>query len=256
MHTDFTNWLDPLRRRLDEASGSISFFFRDDDAGWEDARLFELLGMFADYNVPIDLAVIPKLISRQTAASLRKRLEENPEHVSVHQHGYAHVNHEETGRKCEFGESRSSVMQRADIAAGKALLNDLLGPVTESIFTPPWNRCTAATATCLQQEGFTLLSRDSTATRFNTPGLTELPVSVDWFGRRKGVRLTPGEIGASLSRAASAQSPVGVMLHHALVDDDERRRIGELLKLLSSDSQVHCRLMRDLVLPFERKATS
>src|ERR1044072_595642 len=150
MHIDSTNWLDPLRKTLDQARAPVSFFFRDDDAGWEDARLFELLGLFANYNVPIDLAVIPKSISRQTAAFLRKRMETNREHVSAHQHGYAHVNHEENGRKCEFGESRSKVMQRADIAAGKALLNDLLGPVTESIFTPPWNRCTASTAACLQ----------------------------------------------------------------------------------------------------------
>ena len=256
MHTDFTNWLDPLRTTLDAAPRSIRFFFRDDDAGWEDARLFELLDVFAAYSVPIDLAVIPKSISRQTAAFLRNRVEKNREHISVHQHGYAHVNHEETGRKCEFGESRSSVMQRADIAAGKALLNDLLGPMTESIFTPPWNRCTASTVPGLLSEGFTVLSRDITATQFNTPVLRELPVSIDWFGHRKGVRLTPNEIGDSLSKAASAQLPVGVMLHHALVDDDERRRIGELLELLSSHSQVSCRLMRDLVLPFERKATS
>lgn len=256
MHTEFTNWLDPLRNTLDEPSGSIPFFFRDDDAGWEDALLFELLDVFADYNVPVDLAVIPKSISRQTAACLRKRLEESPEHVSAHQHGYAHVNHEQTGRKCEFGDSRSSELQRANIAAGKALLTDLLGPITESIFTPPWNRCTASTATGLLSEGFTLLSRDITATRFNTPELMELPVSIDWFGNRKGVRLTPDEIGESLSKAVSSQVPVGVMLHHALVDDEERRRIGELLKLLSSHSQVHCRLMRDLVPPFERKATS
>lgn len=244
MHTEFTNWLDPLRKTLDEGRGFVPFFFRDDDAGWEDARLFELLDVFADYSVPIDLAVIPKSISRQTAARLRQRLEENPERVSAHQHGYAHVNHEQTGRKCEFGDSRSSWIQRADIAAGKALLTDLLGPITESIFTPPWNRCTASTAACLRLEGFTLLSRDVTAARFNTPDLVELPVSIDWFGHRKKVRLTPNEIGDLLSKA---RAPVGVMLHHALVDDEERKRIGELLKLLSSHSQANCRLMRDLV---------
>jgi len=205
-----------------------------------------LLDVFADYNVPIDLAVIPKPISRQTAADLRRRLEESPESVSAHQHGYAHVNHEQTGRKCEFGDSRSREDQHADIAAGKALLNDLLGP-TESIFTPPWNRCTASTAACLAQEGFTLLSRDITATQINTPGLSELPVSIDWFGHRKNMRLTPNELGESLSKAVSSQTPVGVMLHHALVDDDERRRIGELLELLSSHSRVYGRLMRDLV---------
>ena len=247
MHTDFTNWLDPLRKTLDEASESIPFFFRDDDAGWEDARLFELLDVFADYNMPIDLAVIPKSISRQTAARLRQHLEENPEQVSAHQHGYAHVNHEQTGRKCEFGDSRSSWIQRADIAAGKTLLSELLGPITESIFTPPWNRCTASTATCLLKEGFTLLSRDITATRLNIPELRELPVSIDWFGHRRKVRLTPNEIGDSLSRTVSSGAPVGVMLHHALVDDEERRRIGELLELLSSHSQVSGRLMREFV---------
>ena len=52
------------------------------------------------------------------------------------------------------------------------------------------------------------------------------------------------------------EAPVGVMLHHALVDDEERERIGELLELLSSHWQVHCRLMRDLVPSFERIATS
>jgi len=256
MRTEFTSWLDPLRKTLDEAPGSIHFFFRDDDAGWEDARLFELLDLFADYNAPIDLAVIPKSISRKTAACLRKRLEESPESISAHQHGYAHVNHEQTGRKCEFGDSRSSELQHADIAAGKALLNDLLGPITESIFTPPWNRCTVATAICLRLEGFTVLSRDVTATQFGAPGLSEIPVSVDWFGHRKGVRLTPDEIGESLSKAASSQAPVGLMLHHALIDDEERQRIGELLELLSSHSRVHGRLMRDLVPSFERIATS
>jgi peptidoglycan/xylan/chitin deacetylase (PgdA/CDA1 family) len=256
MRTDFTSWLDPLRKTLDQAPGAVSFFFRDDDAGWEDARLFELLDVFADYNVPIDLAVIPKSISDNTARDLRKVLEERPHQVSAHQHGYAHVNHEQIERKCEFGNSRSSALQQADIAAGKALLNERLGPVTESIFTPPWNRCTVSTAVCLRLEGFTVLSRDITATQFDTPLITELPVSIDWFGHRKGVRLTPDEIGDSFSKAASSQAPVGVMLHHALIDDDERRRIGELLELLSSHSQVHCRLMRDLVPAFERKATS
>ena len=256
MHTDFTNWLDPLRKTLDETSGSIPFFFRDDDAGWEDLRLFDLLDVFADYNVPIDLAVIPKSISPQTAARLHKHVVENRENVAVHQHGYAHVNHERSGRKCEFGDTRSSELQHADIAAGKALLADLLGPITESIFTPPWNRCTASTAACLLPEGFTILSRDITAARLNTPGLAELPVSIDWFGHRKNVRLTPNEIGESLSKTVSSQAPVGVMLHHALINDEERQRIGELLELLSSHPRVYGRLMRDLVPPFERKATS
>src|SRR6185503_15835647 len=227
MHTDFTSWLDPLRKSMDEAHVPISFFFRNDDVGWEDTRLFELLELFAQYEVPIDLAIIPRSISRETAARLRKLVAERPRHISVHQHGYAHVNHEQMGRKCEFGESRSLERQYADIAAGRVLLSDLLGPITDSIFTPPWNRCTAFTAACLQSAGFTLLSRDITAKELDIADLMELPVSIDWFGHRKQVRLTPNEIGDALSAAVSSRTPVGVMLHHALVDDDERERIGE-----------------------------
>jgi hypothetical protein len=252
MHTDFTNWLEPLRKTLDEARAPVSFFFRNDDVGWEDARLFDLLDVFAQYEVPIDLAVIPKSISRPSAARLRKLGMERPESLSVHQHGFSHVNHEEIGRKCEFGESRSFELQHADIAAGRELLNDLLGSITDPFFTPPWNRCTASTAVALQNEGFTLLSRDITAKQLNVPDLMELPVSIDWLGKRKNVRLTPNQIGDALSAAVSAEAPAGVMLHHALVDDEERKLIGELLKLLSSHSQVRCRLMRDL----ERRATS
>jgi len=255
MHTDSTHWLDPLRQTLDEAAGSVYFFFRDDDAGWEDARLLNLLDIFAQYEVPIDLAVIPKSISRETAARLRQLVQQRPEHVAVHQHGYAHVNHEPAGRKCEFGDSRSLALQQADIAAGKALLLELFGPNTEPIFTPPWNRCTAATATCLKKEGFTLLSRDITATFFDTRGLAELPVSVDWFGHRKHVRLTPDEIGDALSRAVASQTPAGVMLHHALFNDEECERISELLQLLSSHPHAHCGLMRSFARPLERTAT-
>jgi hypothetical protein len=247
MHTDFTNWLEPLRKTLDDASAPVSFFFRNDDVGWEDARLFDLLDVFTQYEVPIDLAVIPKSISRQTAGRLRKLVAECPEHISVHQHGFAHVNHEQIGRKCEFGESRSYELQHADIAAGRELLNDLLGSITEPTFTPPWNRCTASTAVALRNEGFTLLSRDVTAKQLATADLMELPVSIDWFGKRKNVRVIPNEIGHALSAAVSAEAPVGVMLHHALVNDEERRLIGELLKLLSSHSQVRCHLMRKAI---------
>jgi hypothetical protein len=246
MHTDFTNWLEPLRKTLDEARAPVTFFFRNDDVGWDDARLFDLLDVFAQYETPIDLAVIPKSLSTPTAARLRKLVLDRPESLSVHQHGFAHVNHELIGRKCEFGESRSGELQHADIAAGKELLSDLLGSITDPIFTPPWNRCNASTAIALQNEGFKLLSRDITAKQLDAPDLIELPVCIDWFGHRKNVRLTLDEIGASVSAAASSGAPLGVMLHHALVDDEEREMIGELLKLVSAHSQVRCRLMREV----------
>lgn len=244
---DVMNWLDPLKKTLDSNPNSITFFFRNDDVGWEDTRLFELLDLFAQFNLPLDLATIPTAISAHTAARLRTLVDQNPSKLSIHQHGYAHLNHEQSGRKCEFGETRSRDSQQADIEAGKSRLKDLFGPKLEPIFTPPWNRCTAATAACLRKAGFKLLSRDTTATQLNTDGLMELPVSVDWFAKRKNVRLTSEEIGSSFSAAASGYSRIGVMLHHALMDEKERARFGELLQLVSAHSQARCVLMRDFI---------
>lgn len=244
---DDMNWLDPLRKTLDSNPGSITFFFRNDDVGWEDTRLFELLDLFAEFNLPLDLAAIPAAISPRTAARLQTLVERNPGKLSIHQHGYAHLNHEQTGRKCEFGETRSRDLQQADIKAGKDRLNDLFGPMAEPIFTPPWNRCTADTAACLRDSGFKLLSRDTTAPQLKIDRLAELPVSIDWFAKRKKVRLTPDEIGSSFSAAASACSRVGVMLHHAVMNEEERARLGELLQLVSTHSQARCVLMRDFI---------
>ena len=38
-----TMWLDPLRAALDDTPRPVDFFFRDDDAGWDDERLFAML---------------------------------------------------------------------------------------------------------------------------------------------------------------------------------------------------------------------
>ena len=99
------SWLNSVRQTLDSAPDEIVFFFRDDDAGWEDTRLFQLLDLFAAHETPIDVAAIPRSMWRHSATRLRALVENRPRHVSVHQHGYAHENHEQVGRKCEFGES-------------------------------------------------------------------------------------------------------------------------------------------------------
>ncbi len=241
------NWLASLEHTLDTAPQPIVFFFRDDDAGWEDLHLFELIRIFGEHDVPLDLAVIPTSIRNSTAARLRALVEMFPQKISLHQHGYAHLNHEQNGRKSEFGDSRAGALQLADITRGRQLLAELFGPVTDPIFTPPWNRCTSTTAACLREAGFSYLSRDVTASEIDTAGLCELPIAVDWFKKRQGFRLSPFEIGKSLSAAAREQNAVGVMLHHAVMDHDEYTRLGELLKLISSHAQARCVLMRDVI---------
>ncbi|HET6977073.1 MAG TPA: DUF2334 domain-containing protein [Pyrinomonadaceae bacterium] len=246
------SWLNPLRKSLDERSTAVPFFFRDDDAGWEDTRLFQLIDVFANHKVPVDLAAIPKSLSRRTAARLRRLIEADSTSIGVHQHGYAHVNHEPEGRKNEFGPARSWREQLNDIRTGQSLLSDLLGPITDSIFTPPWNRCSDITAVCLWETKFKYVSRDKTALPLAGVGLQELSISVDWFAHRKGVRLTPDELGNLCATAVREQPAVGVMLHHAVMDDYEFRRLRQFLEFITSHSQVRCVLMRDAVQEINR----
>lgn len=240
-------WLDDLRRALDATAGPFDFFFRDDDAGWADGRLLALLDLFERHELPLDVAAIPRALTPALASELRARVAAAPERLDVHQHGYAHLNHEAEGRKCEFGPSRPRGFQRLDIEAGRRLLADVHGLNVSDIFTPPWNRCTEATGEALRACGFRVLSRDVTARPLGINGLCELPVRVDWFARRKGLRLSREELGASLAAAVGdPASPIGVMFHHELMDEAELTSAGELLALLAAHPSARCRLMSSL----------
>jgi predicted deacetylase len=224
------SWLDPVREALDERQDPCAVFFRDDDAGRDDRSLVALLDRFESHVTVVDLAVIPALVRRPLARELRRRADG----VRLHQHGLAHVNHEPTGRKHEFGPSRDVAAQAADIATGRRLLLDWFPDSgVEPVFTPPWNRCTPETGVALLRSGLRVLSRDHTAVPLEVPGLTEVPVTVDWFGHTRGVRWTSAEVAARVADRVRGREPVGVMLHHAVTDVDELARIEELVALVA-----------------------
>jgi hypothetical protein len=166
--------------------------------------------------------------------------------LRIHQHGYAHVNHEPIGKKCEFGPARDYLSQRSDIEKGRDRLAELLGAAPDPIFTPPWNRCTAGTARCLAELGFQVLSRDSHAEPFEISGLFEMPIAVDWFAHRKKVRLDRMELGRLLAAKLESEASVGIMLHHAVMDADEMRALAQLLSLLARHSNANCQTMQSL----------
>ncbi|MHB1568095.1 MAG: polysaccharide deacetylase family protein [Solirubrobacteraceae bacterium] len=224
-----TRWLDRLRLALGDRPLQ-RWFFRDDDAGWEDRRLAALTGAFRDTGVKVDLAAIPATISPALGRRLADLVDDGA--VSVHQHGWAHANHERSGRRCEFGPSRGLAAQARDIARGQRALAERLGRPPAPIFTPPWNRCTPVTAELLADMGFAALSADSTAPLRDVAGLTEIPVTVDWtrcFSR--GGRT---ELARALLRAGATcgDRPIGLMLHHAVMHEDELVALRELLALL------------------------
>jgi predicted deacetylase len=229
-------WLEDVRVALDETDSPRPFFFRDDDAGWRDDRLRAVLDCFVARGLPIDVAVIPAELTPGLTRELRLRVRDAG--VRVHQHGYAHANHEPTGRKCEFGQARDAAAHTRDIAEGQRRMRDAFGPSVDAVFTPPWNRCLPAIADALVPLGFEVLSRDSTAARLDPSELVEIPVTVDWFGHRKGVRWTRAEIVKAIATSIRHDRAVGVMLHHAVTDEAELAGIDDLLAMVASHPHV------------------
>jgi predicted glycosyltransferase len=240
------DWLIPVREALDSLDDPASLFFRNDDCGWSDDRLLLLLDIFADFGISVDLAAIPAALSSAFAQKLSRRMAAYPERLRIHQHGYAHLNHEPEGKKCEFGPARDYLSQRSDIENGQRLLAELLGIAPDPIFTPPWNRCTAVTARCLAELGFQALSRDSHAARFEDSGVCELPIAMDWFAHRKQVRLDRMEWGKSLAAELENETAVGIMLHHAVMDAEEMQALAQLLSVLARHRNANCRTMQAL----------
>lgn len=240
-----SDWLRPVEDLLDAAGTPVEFFFRDDDAGWDDGRLEALLARFERAGVPIDLAVIPVALGARMADELARRAGGRPGMLGLHQHGYAHGNHEPAGRKCEFGPARDYAMQARDLGDGARLLAERLGDRLDPIFTPPWNRCSSDTAAGLRALGFRALSRDRGAAPIDAAGLIEIPVAVDWCKRVDDRPQSPEAIASRIAAEARAASPIGIMLHHAAMDDDSLDRVGELLMLLARHPAARCRLMRE-----------
>jgi hypothetical protein len=254
---------DALLQALDRSDEPVRLFIRDDDAGWGDDRLMALLNCTASLEVPIDLAVIPQAMTPHLAERLTQRMAAQP--LGLHQHGFRHCNHEavDTGpghtgdstrhgvrtRKSEFGPARSAAERLDDLTLGRETLLKAFGDRLDKLFTPPWNRCTEDTPSQLTALGFAALSRDVTA-RPQTV-MPEFPVHTDWSRLRRQTLDADGALGArvaeDLARHVGHAPAIGLMLHHAAMDDDECALLHALLQRWTQHPNARWVAMRDLL---------
>jgi Polysaccharide deacetylase len=227
-----TGWTAPLRRRLDLLASAVPMFFRDDDAGRSDPQLSALVRVFAEAGTAVDVAAIPAAVAGASISVLDPHIDSGL--VTVHQHGWAHTNHELTGRGSEFGASRAPSDQLADLLRGARVLAQLFQGRVAPFFTPPWNRCEAVTAQLLAAHGFTMLSCDRSAPCRGIDGLQELPVTVDWARqwRTGGRDAVCGALAAAIVDGELTGAPVGLMLHHAEMSAAEFVTLTDLLAVL------------------------
>jgi hypothetical protein len=91
-----------------------------------------------------------------------------------------------------------------------------------------------------------VLSRDATAPSLALSGLKELPISIDWFGKKNGERLSFQSLGGLMATMVKQKQHIGIMLHHELMNAHERELLGYLLVLLSTHRQANCKLMAQI----------
>lgn len=239
-----SRWLDPVRQALESGRPRAPLFFRNDDVGWADDRLLPLLDLFEARSVPADLAVIPAALSDAMTQTLADRCAASDGRLRLHQHGWRHVDHENGGRKCEFGPSRAPDVQAADLHAGKERLRAVLAPFVDPIFSPPWNRCTQATADLLPAASMRVLSRNAEAAPLDTGIIAELSVAVDW-DKEMARADSAATLGRAVADAIDRGNPVGIMLHHASMGTDSLAALAALLDLLAEHEHVRCLTMMD-----------
>lgn len=212
----------------------LNFFLRDDDIDDDETSLRTLLQICFRHNMPVNLAVIPGRLTPAAASFLNDTLQQHPKLIELNQHGWIHLNHEREGKKCEFGTSRNFAEQLADIAAGQSRMNEAFGQNWFPVFVPPWNRCTATTATALDEVGFQALSREHSQTPFEGRRFAELPVTLDIYRWRGGAALrSPEDLADEFSRQIINLNDIGVLLHHKVMTAAAFDLLSDLLQLFT-----------------------
>lgn len=228
-------WLDQWGATRPTDAEPLHLFLRDDDSDADHENLRELLDVALARGVPINLEMIPATLTEAGIRLLSDHKRFTPDLVELNQHGWQHINHELTGRKCEFGPSRSYEQQYADIAQGKALLEAAFAELFTPVFTPPWNRCTADTFQVLQALGFVGFSGLRNGATLSGYTLPDLSVTLDLYRWKEGVAMKePTRLIEELIGQLGSGDSVGLLLHHKVMDANAFAFLDGLLATLRS----------------------
>lgn len=235
-----------VEKGLADGSGNAVVFFRADDIGVPSRMFAEMISLFLKYQVPLCLAVVPAWLTESRLNSLQHATGKSSL-FCWHQHGWIHKNHEPTGKKQEFGESRTAPDLQHDLLRGKSRLTKILGDDFYPVFTPPWNRCGPTTLNILKELEFQAISRSSGAVPSVANSLPDIQVNVDLHTRKEkdpesSVEQLLLELYNSLCTGTS-----GIMLHHQRMNQHALSFLEQLLRSLSTFREVQFFHFKDLL---------
>ncbi|MBN4048928.1 polysaccharide deacetylase family protein, partial [bacterium AH-315-N22] len=236
-----------MAKGLANGSGEAMLFFRADDIGVPGKRFTQLIERFKKHNIPLCLAVVPSWLTHARFATLQRITDINSSQWCWHQHGWLHRNHEQSGKKQEFGPGRPADKQVRDLQRGKDRLLDIMGESFSPFFTPPWNRCSMDTLTGLYNLGFQAVSRSSNAAPPSPPELPDIQINIDLHTRKETAPdhcldnlLKELELGISNGSG-------GIMIHHQRMNQASFDFLDLLLNSVKTTPQVHPVLFQALI---------
>ena len=222
------------------AHAMIEHFIRVDDVDSEESNLERLVSMALKLRVPISLGIIPATLTNGVATFLNSVKRRHPELIELHQHGWAHVNHERDGRKGEFGPARPYDRQREDLRQGRDTLEQLFGDGFFPAFSPPWNVYTADTIRAMTELGFRVLSAGWHDFGVNAGKIHRYSSTVDlmdWDAAGR-LRTLPRLFMPLAGLLAKARGPVGLLLHHRTMAPADFGILESMLHRLTQTDKV------------------
>lgn len=237
-------WTTKLPEFITESGCDV--FFRADDIGFPGKQFSAMTEVFKKHKTPLALAVVPCWVNERRINALIDELKPDMNLWCIHQHGYRHINTEITGKKFEFGPSRDEETVLKQLKRGRVKLESLLEDNFCPIFTPPWNRCSAATMKCLVELKFKAISRSINVKPCPLDMLPDLPVSIDLHTRKE--KSAHDSLEALLQEMTESikSGTAGFMLHHQRMNHRSIQFLDILLPALKNTKNIRLESLRTL----------
>jgi len=220
---------------------AAQLWWRDDDLVRPSPRLDRLLDVAQRCSCPVALAVIPA----RARDGLGEALAGTPSVVV--QHGFAHIDHASSGRRkesSELGSHRPEAVILGELVKGRERLRELFGDRFLPVVVPPWNRIDRALLPALPAGGFCGVSTfGPRGAGRPTEGIVEINAHFEpirwrggphFAGAESVLAALVSELRARRTGAADPEEPIGLLTHHANMDDQSWALVEDLITFTAS----------------------
>ncbi len=234
-----------LNNELDkwaDAGQAATFWWRDDDAVEATSELDRLIRESLCVDAPLLLAVIPLHVK-----STLKDVVASYDHLTIAQHGYAHINHAPKGQGLgawELGLHRGKQAVMGDLADGYQILTSMFGDRFIPVVVPPWNRIDSSLFKSMSKFGYRGVSAfGSTDSGKLTNGMVQANCHCDpikwkggprFTGEEKSIAMVCKHLQMQRINVTRIDEPTGLLTHHLDMDEQSWQFVAKLGEMVHS----------------------